>query len=243
MTNKLDGLPPRDALMRRSQGELAHIRVKMRNLRVNTAHALSDANGGAMFQRPAHSARDRERIKHLMSGNIPLSEPPRAALSPLTALIRSLTEHGFPATKVPAPAELGPAAEVRVKPDDVERTKASVPLSDAAARPQDTPRHDVPAIPAFAYFFDDEAAIVPADSRLVEFFPAGDARPQAVRVVERSACKVKWYAVESWHANIERWIDRDVAPKKADALEKARAMAWLVTEEVVEVPETVEANR
>ncbi|WP_184957358.1 hypothetical protein [Paraburkholderia fungorum] len=70
---------------------------------------------------------------------------------------------------------------------------------------------------------------MPAASKLVLFLPQDDSRPHPVRVVERSACKVKWYAIETWHDNVQRWVDRDTAPKKAAAMEKARDMPWLAT--------------
>ncbi|ERJ38678.1 hypothetical protein L810_6895 [Burkholderia sp. AU4i] len=42
---------------------------------------------------------------------------------------------------------------------------------------------------------------------------------------------MKWYAIETWHENVQRWIDRDTATKKGAAEDKAREMPWLATVE------------
>ncbi|VWD55918.1 hypothetical protein BCO19218_06651 [Burkholderia contaminans] len=73
--------------------------------------------------------------------------------------------------------------------------------------------------------------MMPATSELVLYLPQNETRPHPVRVVERSACKVKWYAIETWHENVQRWIDRDTATKKDAAEDKAREMPWLATVE------------
>ncbi|WP_157763905.1 hypothetical protein [Paraburkholderia aromaticivorans] len=142
-------------------------------------------------------------LNQLLSGNIPLSGPNQVTLSPLAALARILVLHGFPAS---SPAGGTPEVEPALVQDE-------------------------PAIPDFAYLFHEEKSMMPATSELVLFLPQNETRPHPVRVVERSACKVKWYSIETWHENVRRWIDRDTAPKKDAALDKAREMPWLATVE------------
>lgn len=143
-------------------------------------------------------------LTQLLSGNIPLSGPNQVTLSPLAALARILVLHGFPAG---SPAGGTP----EVEPAPVQNEPA--------------------AIPDFAYLFHEEMSMMPATSELVLFLPQNETRPHPVRVVERSACKVKLYAIETWHENVQRWVDRDTATKKDAAEDKAREMPWLATVE------------
>lgn len=156
-------------------------------------------------------------LDKLLSGNIPVPAPAQVTLSPFAALARVLVLQGFPPgstgrTDVAPPA---PVPDPAVSPSDRARACDEAPSE--------------PVIPAFAYLFPEEDSIMPAASKLMLFLPQDDSRPHPVRVVERSACKVKWYAIETWHDNVQRWVDRDTAPKKAAAMEKARDMAWLAT--------------
>lgn len=159
-------------------------------------------------------------LNQLLSGNIPLFGPRHVALSPAAMLARIAVVCGFPAesARKAAPA----AAQSACPEDDVSHAvKAQLETASPAAKP---------TIPAFAYIFHEEDTMVPATSKLVLFLPQDETRPNPVRVVERSACKAKWYAIETWHDNVQRWIDRGVAAKKDGpdgAISKARNMAWI----------------
>lgn len=158
-------------------------------------------------------------LNQLLSGNVPLPGPSQATLSAFAALARVLVLQGFP----PRSVRQTPAPPPAPAPDPMGSSSDRARACDASP--------NEPVIPAFAYLFPEEDSIVPAASELVIFLPQDHSRPHPVRVVERSACKVKWYAIETWHDNVQRWVDRDTAPKKDTAVDKARDMTWLATVE------------
>lgn len=160
-------------------------------------------------------------LNQLLSGNIPLSGPSQVTLSPFAAVARILVQHGFP---------VGSARRIDAPAPDKKPNPTSSPAGGVSAVGS-APSTDKPEIPAFAYLFHEEISLVPATSELVLFLPLNETRPHPVRVVERSAYKAKWYAIETWHENVQRWVDRDTAPKKDAAVDKAREMPWLATVE------------
>ncbi|VWC81480.1 hypothetical protein BLA39750_01232 [Burkholderia lata] len=80
------------------------------------------------------------------------------------------------------------------------------------------------AFPPYATEYVEDKAIVPTAASCVHFLPAADDRRFPVRVTKRTAAGVKlpWYEVETYHANVARWVyrqsetDVDVAVYAAD---------------------------
>jgi hypothetical protein len=182
-------------------------------------------------------------LAQLLSGNIPLLAPKHVMLSPLALLIRCSVLARLPvkskAQVASDPVQISVSERDAKAADDSSKDRPNVPpstdvtpLTDVAIsrRPRKSDAQSPatqPTIPAFALKFHDDAAMVETLSELVLFLPDDDARPLPVRVVERSACKAKWYSVESWHANARRWVERGVSAKEEAALDIAREMPWL----------------
>ncbi|BBA45287.1 MULTISPECIES: hypothetical protein [Burkholderia] len=85
------------------------------------------------------------------------------------------------------------------------------------------------AFPAFATEYAEDKAIVPAVASCVHFLPASDDRRFPVRVTKRTVAGVKlpWYEVETFHANVARWVYRESATDidvAVDAANKTRLM-------------------
>jgi hypothetical protein len=184
-------------------------------------------------------------LAQLLTGNVPVSDPKHVMLSPLARLVRvpvlaifstkgdvRPTSHAAPARSegCEAPAT-GVNAVMSANQPTLRTTRQRTEPSRNTSTPDAPTRAARPAIPTFALEFKEDSAFVSATSKLVLFVPEDNMRPQAVRVVERSACNLKWYSVQSWHANVRRWVDRIAVPKADEASDIARNMPWLSTEE------------
>jgi hypothetical protein len=184
-------------------------------------------------------------LAQLLTGNIPLSHPEHMMLSPLAMLVRGPVLEGFSAKgdlrRVADGAqtwvEKREATTISVNSMDAPDLSSlpAVRRRKAPSRKTSTPDSSYqgvqPVIPEFALEFQEESAFVSATPRLALFVPEDDTRPLPVRVVERSACTLSWYSVESWHANVRRWVDRGSSAKADDAFDIARNMPWLSTAE------------
>jgi hypothetical protein len=182
-------------------------------------------------------------LTQLFSGNIPLSGPKHLMLSPLAMVVHCSLLNRFPTQRNErqAPDALQACMDERKEPalsdssleppvlPSLRAIKHRTTASRKVLLPEAPSPGEQPTIPAFALEFEEENALVPATSKLVLFLPGDDTRPMPVRVVERSACKAKWYSVESWHANVRRWVDRGSSAKEESAFDTARNMSWLFT--------------
>ncbi|WP_241302314.1 hypothetical protein [Burkholderia stabilis] len=132
---------------------------------------------------------------------------------------------GRPALRHP----IGKSPEKRIESD---RTQTITPVDEGrrATTRISLQEHAVTNVfPAFATEYAEDKAIVPTVASCVHFLPAADDRRFPVRVTKRTVAGVKlpWYEVETYHANVARWVyrqsetDVDVA---VDAADKTRLM-------------------
>lgn len=179
-------------------------------------------------------------LTQILSGIIPLADPKHVMLSPIAILVRGPVLEGFSPkvdVRLPTDAALACVEErapaIDVNPAPAAPSQRAIRRRTAPSRKTQGPdapsRGTQAAIPTYALEFHEDSAFVATTSKLALFLHEDDARPLPVRVVERSACTVRWYSVESWHANVRRWVDRGSSAKAEEAFDIAHNMPWLST--------------
>jgi len=87
-----------------------------------------------------------------------------------------------------------------------------------------TTQQEQDSVPAFALAYDSNRQIIRAVDRLVLFLPEDHIRTLPVRVTERTSGPAKWYEVETYHSNVNKWIQVLSRPNEAEALERAQTV-------------------